>query len=229
MTQIIHIIPIIPEILHTGTAIHQAVCRSMNSGMDITECARSTRDCMPVDELRTDNDVNGKKTGYRKWYKERRVYLGVLAAYSLLMLYLLFVRNRGSLPADPVQWRLEHSNFIPFASTAGFAGYILDGNDPDAIRRGIVNLAGNTILFIPFGFLIPLCFWRFRSFLCVMLLMAATVILVELMQLMTLRGSCDVDDLLLNLVGTAAGYVLFMRCGFLTASDFQPDDARKNP
>ena len=35
---------------------------------------------------------------------------------------------------------------------------------------------------------------------------AAAVICVEICQMLTLLGRCDIDDLILNLLGTALGY-----------------------
>ena len=35
------------------------------------------------------------------------------------------------------------------------------------------------------------------------------ILAVEILQLVTLLGSCDIDDLLLNILGAAMGYVLW--------------------
>jgi glycopeptide antibiotics resistance protein len=42
-------------------------------------------------------------------------------------------------------------------------------------------------------------------FLCMLL----TIMVIEWLQLVTRLGSCDIDDLILNLVGTAIGFGLF--------------------
>ena len=73
------------------------------------------------------------------------------------------------------------------------------------------NLFGNVIIFIPFGFFLPMAskyricfatlFWSFGLSLC-----------VETFQLLTKVGSFDVDDILLNTIGGVAGHIIFVIC-----------------
>lgn len=42
-----------------------------------------------------------------------------------------------------------------------------------------------------------------------MLLVGGIIVAVELLQLFTLLGSCDIDDLILNMIGAFLGYGLF--------------------
>ena len=73
------------------------------------------------------------------------------------------------------------------------------------------NLFGNVIIFIPFGFFLPMAskyrrcfatlFWIFGLSLC-----------VETFQLLTKVGSFDVDDILLNTIGGVAGHIIFVIC-----------------
>ena len=73
------------------------------------------------------------------------------------------------------------------------------------------NLFGNVIIFIPFGFFLPMAskyrsccatlFWSFGLSLC-----------VETFQLLTKVGSFDVDDILLNTIGGVAGHITFVIC-----------------
>ncbi len=73
------------------------------------------------------------------------------------------------------------------------------------------NLFGNVVIFIPFGFFMPVAskyrsvfstlFWSFGLSLC-----------VELFQLFFKVGSFDVDDLLLNTIGGVLGYMIFVIC-----------------
>lgn len=74
-------------------------------------------------------------------------------------------------------------------------------------RVSAMNLAGNVLVFVPFGFLIPIAlgggFWR------MFLVHTLGVVGLELAQLITRRGSLDVDDLILNTLGAVIGYVAF--------------------
>ncbi len=72
-----------------------------------------------------------------------------------------------------------------------------------------LNLAGNVLVFIPFGFLLPLLSTKLRGFFRVVLLGLAFSVVVECIQLVTKTGSFDVDDMLLNTIGAAAGFIIY--------------------
>ena len=71
------------------------------------------------------------------------------------------------------------------------------------------NLAGNLVLFLPMGCLLPFLFRFFRSFIRTVLFVTVLVICVEVLQLLTFTGSCDIDDLILNMIGCVAGYLIY--------------------
>ena len=75
----------------------------------------------------------------------------------------------------------------------------------------VANLFGNVIIFIPFGFFMPMAS-RYRSFFLTLFYSFGLSFLVEAFQLITLVGSFDVDDLLLNTIGGVIGYVIFVIC-----------------
>lgn len=70
-----------------------------------------------------------------------------------------------------------------------------------------LNLMGNTVPFVPFGFLLPMA-WRkkcsvFKVLLCGLLF----VLLAEAVQFYTNLGTFDVDDIILNMSAIFAGYL----------------------
>ena len=68
------------------------------------------------------------------------------------------------------------------------------------------------VMFVPLGFLVP-CIWqKTGKFGWHLLTMVLSIVGIELIQLFTLLGTCDVDDLLLNLVGTTMGFLLWKLC-----------------
>lgn len=70
-----------------------------------------------------------------------------------------------------------------------------------------INMIGNIVVFVPFGILLPLLLrGSFRRSASVFL---TGIILLESLQLVTRRGSFDVDDILLNSIGFTAGFVLY--------------------
>lgn len=73
----------------------------------------------------------------------------------------------------------------------------------------IVNLIGNIIAFIPFGFFLPFFSKIGRSFFGSIFLSAFFSFLVESIQLVTKVGAFDVDDIFLNALGGFVGFLIY--------------------
>ncbi len=73
------------------------------------------------------------------------------------------------------------------------------------------NLFGNILIFVPFGFFIAVASSS-RGFIKTVFYSFCLSLGVEVFQLLTRVGSFDVDDLFLNTVGGAVGYILFLIC-----------------
>ena len=135
----------------------------------------------------------------------RKLHTALFMAYCALMLWLLFDRP-GYVPGIPYwQQAAGHLNLIPFRTLRLFAG-LLDSAQPEYVRSAVINLGGNIIMFIPLGFLLPRVFIRLTSLPHVLATTAVLITVVEIVQLFTLVGSCDIDDLILNVIGSALGY-----------------------
>ena len=130
------------------------------------------------------------------------------SAYILLMLWLLFIRWRGIAVTDYWSQLPGRINLIPFSSMGSMLRTLWNNPYPAVLWTVVYNIGGNIAMFVPLGFflraLVPKCrrFWRCMG------TVAAIMSAVELCQLLTLRGFCEVDDLLLNLLGAAAGWWL---------------------
>ena len=140
--------------------------------------------------------------------KKHYLPYGVFAAYCLMMLTLLFHRA-GYEPdiayADQLRW-----NLIPFHTIRLYWRAFWSGS-PSLRMISVINLGGNIIMFIPLGFLLPPVFPKLKNLMSVLVTTAAIIICVELIQLLTLVGSCDIDDLILNLLGAASGYWIYTK------------------
>lgn len=135
----------------------------------------------------------------------KKLHTALLMAYGALMLWLLFDRP-GFTPGIPYWEQVSRQlNLVPFRTLRLFAG-LLDSGVRSHIRMAVINLGGNVIMFIPLGFLLPRVFPKLASLPKVLLTTAALITAVEILQLFTLVGSCDIDDLILNLLGSAIGY-----------------------
>lgn len=76
------------------------------------------------------------------------------------------------------------------------------------------NLFGNILIFVPFGFFISMASSS-RSFLKALFNSLGLSLCVEILQLVTRVGSFDVDDILLNTIGSVLGYIVFMICNLI--------------
>ena len=98
---------------------------------------------------------------------------------------------------------LDGINLIPF--------HILEETYIEVTKNGnteyfIINFLGNIAVFIPIGFLLPLL-WNIKGG-RVLLTGAVCSLLIELCQLFLPRSS-DVDDLILNTLGTLLGWLVY--------------------
>lgn len=133
--------------------------------------------------------------------RNRKIWF--LVAYGLLMLWLLFGQRLGQDNDVILQLR-------PLATLQRFWRVLRYSTDPGQLRHALVNLVGNVVMFIPLGFLIP-WIWKFwQKWWRHALLMAGIIVAVEILQIVTALGTCDIDDLILNLVGTGLGYLCWI-------------------
>lgn len=112
---------------------------------------------------------------------------------------------------------LASQTVLPSSHTAGWDGinlipfHIIEETYIVVSRTGdptyfIINFLGNIILFMPIGFMLPLL-WKIKGGM-VLLAGAACSLFIELCQLFLPR-STDIDDLLLNTLGTLLGWGLY--------------------
>lgn len=76
-------------------------------------------------------------------------------------------------------------------------------------RRNNAYVIENVLLFVPYGILCPLAFRYAEKFRRCLMAGALTSVSIELLQLATGRGFFQIDDILTNILGTAAGYLVW--------------------
>ena len=137
--------------------------------------------------------------------RHRKLHRTLFSIYTVFMLVLLFNRAGGIEGMDYWTQIQENLNLEPFRTirlfwnVLGRQGYRF---------TAIINLGGNVIMFIPLGFFLPRVFPALQKFRRTVLATVLIITAVELTQLFTLLGTCDIDDLILNVIGAAIGYGL---------------------
>lgn len=74
----------------------------------------------------------------------------------------------------------------------------------------LLNIAGNILAFIPFGFLLPLAYPKSGELVRIFIIAFLSVLSIELFQLITMLGIFDVDDIILNVPSILLGYVFLI-------------------
>ncbi|MCC8141903.1 MAG: VanZ family protein [Lachnospiraceae bacterium] len=141
---------------------------------------------------------------FTQYKKQIRVLCWILfALYIAVMVYFLFFADMLGRTTDTAQ--LYNPNLILFREIRRFWIY----RSRFGCFYTFLNLAGNILVFMPFGFLLPIMSRKLRGFFRIILLGLALSLAVEFVQLATNTGCFDVDDLLLNTVGAALGYLIY--------------------
>lgn len=126
----------------------------------------------------------------------RRMMLFILIGYAMLLSYWM-IFGFGRIARAEYMYNLK-----PFHT---IHQYLQINNFNSNIW--MVNLAGNIGVFVPFGVLIPLVFGgRYFRLLGTFL---SGLFILEILQLLTKRGSFDIDDFILNTIGVTIGYGIY--------------------
>ncbi|ENH96056.1 hypothetical protein J416_12664 [Gracilibacillus halophilus YIM-C55.5] len=127
--------------------------------------------------------------------------------YVFILLRLLFlsrVSGIGTTDLSLLESIRINSNFIPFKTINTYLQAIFDNSMNMGIP--IKNLFGNLFMFLPMGIYLPFFFKSVHQWRKFTLLMIVILLFVEILQLFTGRGSFDIDDFILNMVGAYIGF-----------------------
>lgn len=139
----------------------------------------------------------------KKITRQRIITIGwiLFYIYILLLSYFLFFSERYGRGLQTQEYNLklfkEIKRFIKYREQIGWEGFI-------------VNICGNVLAFMPFGFLLPLLNRAYRKFYIIAVLSILFSLIVETVQLLLKVGVFDVDDILMNSLGGILGYIVFM-------------------
>lgn len=153
-------------------------------------------------------------------------FIAIAALAILIVIYALYTqKNKG---ARKFAWA-KALLWIAFVSYMAIVAYatLLRGNDTyrawnihlfrawrecwnNYSAQNWANVLLNIAMFIPLGLLLPLLNNRFRKWYLTIPVGIGTSLLIELIQLATGIGICDVDDLFTNTLGTVIGFWLIM-------------------
>lgn len=121
--------------------------------------------------------------------------------YILFLSYFLFFSERYGRDLITHRYNLylfkEIKRFIKYREQIGLEGFI-------------VNILGNVIAFMPYGFLLPLLNRAYRKLYLIAILSVFFSLVIETAQLLLRVGVFDVDDIFMNSLGGILGYLIFL-------------------
>ena len=140
--------------------------------------------------------------------KKRIILTVILIVYSAILIKVMVFKDLPLIRVGSMRFKFGGThegpaNFLPFKTILpyllGEKGWMI----------AVVNLAGNIVLLVPIGFLVPFVYrkmtWK-RS----LALAVAAGLAIEGMQALFRVGIFDIDDVILNGLGVMVGYWVFM-------------------
>ena len=134
---------------------------------------------------------------FSDFYKKAVCFFYIV--YFGLIVYDMTLRPYVTLNEPSVQ-------LIPFATFAALINGVL--HKTAGIGQLVEFLLIRIVFFLPYGFFIAMVCRKLMGLLRVLLLLVVPV-LVELLQFMTRRGSCDADDVMFGFLGALFGMLFF--------------------
>jgi glycopeptide antibiotics resistance protein len=136
----------------------------------------------------------------------RKLCYGLWALYIAFLVYVLFLRRMDrDLPLTYLEYPSQCYNLIPGKGIYEF--FTIPVKSSAYTLRFFTNYVGNLLLFLPWGILTPAAFsMQKKRF---VLLTVAVILSVELAQYLSMLGSFDVEDLILNVIGAMIGFAVF--------------------
>lgn len=129
-------------------------------------------------------------THHKKVHLYKEVYALLFCIYILLLFELLTAADTNTY---------HGINLMPFTEITRYSF---------GSKMFYVNVVGNILIFIPFGLFIS-SFLKSRKVYSVFIVSLITSAVVELVQLRIGR-SLDIDDIILNVLGSVIGYLLYV-------------------
>jgi len=138
--------------------------------------------------------------------KRRLIPSILLVAYSTILIKIVVFKDLPVIKIGHMMFKMGgttegQANVVPFKTILLYLNH-------GGLIIGGINIFGNIILLVPFGFLLPFVFrkinWKKSLAIAV-----AVPLVIEIMQTILHVGIFDIDDVILNGVGVMIGYEVY--------------------
>lgn len=146
--------------------------------------------------------------------KKRKYGTVILCIYLFFLIYFLFLKNIGAdYPMTYAEYISTMRNLIPLRCIYEFC--TVPHMTLTFAVRFFLQLIGNIVLFFPWGVLGPVCFDALKQQKAFLIFTLVMIIVIELIQLVAMVGIFDVDDIILNVVGSNMGFSTWRKMRFV--------------
>ena len=152
--------------------------------------------------------------------KKYKKYIIILfAIYIILLLYLtifasFYHRNTFEISnyfTFLKEYLKDGINLIPFKTIFYYLKNFFNFKSEIYSKDILLNIFGNFVCLIPLAFFIPYFFKKSRSIKKYSIIIILVTLSIEVLQFLTMTGSFDIDDILLNSSGSIIFYLLFSK------------------
>ena len=137
--------------------------------------------------------------------KKKAVRFGVKIFFYLYIIIIFYFVLLSERYGRETGYQTSHVNLVLFKEIQRFWNY----RHLLSFEAVLTNLFGNIFAFSPFGFMLPIIAKNGRGWIATVFSTFIFSLVIESCQLFMKVGVFDVDDLLLNTVGGAIGYIAY--------------------
>lgn len=134
---------------------------------------------------------------YKKVMKgKKKINLSQIILYSIFVIYIIMVFEETVMSRDPIYGGISIQVFTSYKN-AFYSGEC-------------TNIILNIFMFVPLGFILPLLLKKCEKWYITYFIGLCGTLFLELLQLITMRGIFEFDDIINNFLGCIIGYGAIM-------------------
>ena len=145
------------------------------------------------------------------WIRQGKINWKREAALLLMYINLAVIIRYVFFPRDLVDGHVQPLVFDPATAWPLRVNLLplVHLFDYDNLRDMVWNIAGNGVMFVPTGIILPILYKNLDSFWKTLLAGAGISLCIEILQLPFASRASDIDDLILNTAGVVVGYGIY--------------------
>ena len=140
--------------------------------------------------------------------KSRKIAKVSFLFYALILFAVLYFINskKQYIDQSAIDYAKSKINLIPFKTISEYFSSL--GKNTVNPEIATKDLIGNFTVFMPMGFYLPLFMKNVKSNMKYIVTVLVILVCTEILKLIMMSGSFNIDDMILNLAGAMIGYMI---------------------